>query len=64
MYVPIVLATVACYWPSLYGELAFDDRPALIDNKDIRPGTPLYRLFLHDYWGQPLNEVSVVRANE
>ncbi|RWS15420.1 transmembrane and TPR repeat-containing protein CG4050-like protein, partial [Dinothrombium tinctorium] len=55
-YILITIVTVVCYWPSLYGELVFDDKPAIIDNKDVRRSTPLYRLFLDDYWGMPMHK--------
>ncbi|CAG2104958.1 unnamed protein product [Medioppia subpectinata] len=59
---PYVLLVVVCYisyWPSIWGQLVLDDRPAIIDNKDLRPNTPLYRLFENDFWGTPLHKVSV-----
>ena len=61
-YLLITAVTILAYWPSLWAELVFDDRPALIDNKDIRPNTPIYRLFLNDYWGLPVSEVCVTHT--
>ena len=58
---PYLLVVVVCclsYWPSIWGQLVFDDRPAIIDNKDLRPNTPLYRLFQNDFWGTPIHKVS------
>ncbi|CAG2160236.1 unnamed protein product [Oppiella nova] len=55
-YVLLVMVCCICYWPSMWGQLVFDDRPAIIDNKDLRPNTPLYRLFQNDFWGTPLHK--------
>lgn len=46
------------YWPSLFGELVFDDRPAIIENQDLRPTTPWSQLWFNDYWGNALTSVS------
>lgn len=49
------------YWPSLWAEeLVFDDQPAIIHNKDIRPDTSWYKIWLNDYWGTPLKSVSTI----
>jgi hypothetical protein len=56
---PYLLLVVVCclsYWPSIWGQLVFDDRPAIVDNKDLRPNTPLYRLFQNDFWGTPIHK--------
>ena len=36
----------------------FDDRPAIIENQDVRPSTALHQLFLNDFWGRRLTDVS------
>nr|XP_006633614.2 PREDICTED: transmembrane and TPR repeat-containing protein 3 isoform X1 [Lepisosteus oculatus] len=47
---------VACYWNSLFCGFVFDDVSAILDNKDLRPTTPLQNLFLNDFWGTPMSE--------
>lgn len=47
---------VGCYWNSLFCGFVFDDVSAILDNKDLRPSTPLKNLFLNDFWGTPMSE--------
>ncbi|KAG9335877.1 hypothetical protein JZ751_003534 [Albula glossodonta] len=47
---------VGCYWNSLWCGFVFDDVSAILDNKDLRPSTPLQNLFLNDFWGTPMSE--------
>ncbi|KAM7003091.1 protein O-mannosyl-transferase TMTC3 [Tautogolabrus adspersus] len=47
---------VGCYWNSLSCGFVFDDVSAILDNKDLRPSTPLRSLFLNDFWGTPMAE--------
>ncbi|XP_017573187.1 protein O-mannosyl-transferase TMTC3 [Pygocentrus nattereri] len=47
---------VGCYWNSLLCGFVFDDVSAILDNKDLRPSTPLQNLFLNDFWGTPMSE--------
>ncbi|XP_074489782.1 protein O-mannosyl-transferase TMTC3 isoform X2 [Sebastes fasciatus] len=47
---------VGCYWNSLSCGFVFDDVSAILDNKDLRPATPLRNLFLNDFWGTPMSE--------
>lgn len=49
---------VGCYWNSLSCGFVFDDVSAILDNKDLRPSTPLRNLFLNDFWGTPMAEVN------
>uniref|UniRef100_A0A671NP82 Protein O-mannosyl-transferase TMTC3 n=1 Tax=Sinocyclocheilus anshuiensis TaxID=1608454 RepID=A0A671NP82_9TELE len=51
---------VGCYWNSLFCGFVFDDVSAILDNKDLRPTTPLKNLFLNDFWGTPMSEVTGV----
>ncbi|XP_035280751.1 protein O-mannosyl-transferase TMTC3 [Anguilla anguilla] len=53
-----LLASVVlgCYWNSLSCGFVFDDVSAILDNKDLRPSTPLRNLFLNDFWGTPMSE--------
>ena len=46
------------YWPSLNADLVFDDRPAIVDNQDLRPETPWIFLLFNDYWGTDITSVS------
>lgn len=48
---------VGCYWNTLWCGFVFDDVSAILDNKDLRPATPLRNLFLNDFWGTPMAEV-------
>ena len=43
--------SVICYWNSCDGEFLFDDSEAIVGNEDLRPETPLEKVFLHDFWG-------------
>ena len=36
-------------------QFVWDDRAAVLMNSDVRPGTPLSHLLVHDFWGQPIN---------
>ncbi|XP_075945746.1 protein O-mannosyl-transferase TMTC3 isoform X2 [Anarhichas minor] len=47
---------VGCYWNSLLCGFVFDDVSAILDNKDLRPSTPVRNLFLNDFWGTPMAE--------
>ncbi|XP_004564502.1 protein O-mannosyl-transferase TMTC3 [Maylandia zebra] len=47
---------VGCYWNSLSCGFVFDDVSAILDNKDLRPSTPIHNLFLNDFWGTPMAE--------
>uniref|UniRef100_A0AAQ5Z5J4 Protein O-mannosyl-transferase TMTC3 n=1 Tax=Amphiprion ocellaris TaxID=80972 RepID=A0AAQ5Z5J4_AMPOC len=51
---------VGCYWNSLSCGFVFDDVSAILDNKDLRPSTPVRNLFLNDFWGTPMAEVTGV----
>uniref|UniRef100_A0A3Q4B2P4 dolichyl-phosphate-mannose--protein mannosyltransferase n=1 Tax=Mola mola TaxID=94237 RepID=A0A3Q4B2P4_MOLML len=51
---------VGCYWNSLSCGFVFDDVSAILDNKDLRPSTPLHNLFLNDFWGTSMAEVTGV----
>ncbi|KAF4094271.1 hypothetical protein AMELA_G00011300 [Ameiurus melas] len=47
---------VGCYWNSWLCGFVFDDVSAILDNKDLRPSTPIQNLFLNDFWGTPMSE--------
>lgn len=44
-----------CYWNGLDGTLVHDDIFAIRGNPDLRPDTPLGRLFQDDFWGKEMN---------
>uniref|UniRef100_A0A8B9GSK2 Protein O-mannosyl-transferase TMTC3 n=1 Tax=Astyanax mexicanus TaxID=7994 RepID=A0A8B9GSK2_ASTMX len=48
---------LGCFWNSLLCGFVFDDVSAILDNKDLRPSTPIQNLFLNDFWGTPMSEV-------
>ncbi|XP_043943799.1 protein O-mannosyl-transferase TMTC3 [Protopterus annectens] len=52
----LAAVVLACYWNGLFCGFVFDDVSAILDNKDLRPTTPLKNLFLNDFWGTPMSE--------
>ncbi|MEW8548626.1 MAG: hypothetical protein AB2693_34425, partial [Candidatus Thiodiazotropha sp.] len=51
----IVLAVaVLCFCVSCDGEFVYDDKRAILKNKDLLPETPLSELFQNDFWGKKL----------
>ena len=58
LYSAILCVTVGvCYLKALDCGFAFDDSSAIIDNKDLRPRTPVMNLFWNDFWGTPMHKV-------
>lgn len=55
----IFISVFIAYNGALDAELVFDDEVAIIKNSDIRPNSSLLNLFKNDYWGTPLNSVSL-----
>lgn len=47
----IVLLALICFYPTLNGEFVFDDSEAVVNNEDVQLSTPLYQVFLNDFWG-------------
>ncbi|GBP70758.1 Transmembrane and TPR repeat-containing protein 3 [Eumeta japonica] len=43
-----------CYANSLDGDFVHDDIPAVVANKDVTGESPLYQVFLNDFWGTPM----------
>jgi len=39
------------YLNSLHGEFVLDDYLVIASNKDLLPSTPIFDIFVHDYWG-------------
>ncbi|CAL1294996.1 unnamed protein product [Larinioides sclopetarius] len=49
------MSAFLCYLNSLTCGLVFDDRPAIRENMDLRPTTPLSNLLYNDFWGTPMH---------
>ena len=47
----VFLIAVICYTTSLNGGFVFDDTEAVINNEDVKPGTPISQVFQNDFWG-------------
>ena len=45
---------LACYLNCLACDFVFDDRLAILDNRDVQHGAPLSSLWTHDFWGKSL----------
>lgn len=58
-YLLLAYLAFVAYWPSLWADLVFDDRPAIVENKDLRPDTHWSRVWFDDFWGTPLKSVSL-----
>ncbi|BFZ09149.1 hypothetical protein BsWGS_12188 [Bradybaena similaris] len=53
----ILCASVAIvYHNAVWCGFVFDDMSAIVENKDLRPNTPLTNLFLNDFWGTPMHK--------
>ena len=55
-FLAVFIASIACYWNSLNGDLVHDDRFAIKENSDVRPEAPLRQLFLNDFWGKRMSD--------
>jgi len=53
----LVLLVAVCYHNSLPCGFVFDDPFAIVNNKDLRPETPVINLFWNDFWGSPMHKV-------
>ena len=49
-------ASILCYLNCLLCGFCFDDSSAIRDNKDILPSTPIYNIFLNDFWGLSMHK--------
>ncbi|XP_015921706.1 protein O-mannosyl-transferase Tmtc3 [Parasteatoda tepidariorum] len=52
----IAISSFMCYANSLNCGLVFDDRPAIVENMDLRPKTALSNLLFNDFWGTPMHK--------
>lgn len=59
----ILVLSILSYWPSLQADFAFDDRPAVLENKDVTnedfQNISYYKqVFHHDFWGSNITDHS------
>lgn len=54
----VFVVALVVYWNALSCGFVFDDISAIKENRDLRPHTPISNLFLHDFWGTPMQKVS------
>ncbi|ROT80938.1 putative smile protein [Penaeus vannamei] len=52
----VFVVALAVYWNALSCSFVFDDISAIKENRDLRPHTPITNLFLHDFWGTPMQK--------
>ena len=50
-FVLVPFVGACCCLNTLYGSIVWDDRAAVMMNKDVRAEAPLADLFVHDFWG-------------
>ena len=55
----VFTVSILCFCVSYDGDFVYDDKRAILKNKDLLPDTPLSELFQNDFWGKKLtNETS------
>ncbi|XP_034041862.1 protein O-mannosyl-transferase TMTC4 [Thalassophryne amazonica] len=54
----VALVALLCFLNSYDGEFVFDDSEAIVNNKDLRPATPLNNIWRNDFWGSNLSSNS------
>ncbi|XP_072300969.1 protein O-mannosyl-transferase TMTC4 isoform X2 [Eucyclogobius newberryi] len=52
------VVALLCFINSYDGEFVFDDSEAIVNNKDLRPTTPVSNLWRNDFWGSNLSSNS------
>uniref|UniRef100_A0A8C4SMD5 dolichyl-phosphate-mannose--protein mannosyltransferase n=1 Tax=Erpetoichthys calabaricus TaxID=27687 RepID=A0A8C4SMD5_ERPCA len=52
------LAAFFCFANSFDGDFVFDDSEAIVNNKDLKPETPLGNIWENDFWGSNLSSNS------
>uniref|UniRef100_A0A183T8W6 dolichyl-phosphate-mannose--protein mannosyltransferase n=1 Tax=Schistocephalus solidus TaxID=70667 RepID=A0A183T8W6_SCHSO len=57
-YLFLVLLSSLIYLNALFCEFVFDDSSAIVDNRDLRPKTPVDELFKNDFWGTRMDKES------
>ncbi|KAL6101187.1 tmtc4 [Pungitius sinensis] len=56
--VTVALVALLCFINSYDGEFVFDDSEAIVNNKDLKPETPLNNIWSNDFWGTNLSSNS------
>uniref|UniRef100_A0A8C9X556 dolichyl-phosphate-mannose--protein mannosyltransferase n=1 Tax=Sander lucioperca TaxID=283035 RepID=A0A8C9X556_SANLU len=56
--VTVALVALLCFINSYDGEFVFDDSEAIVNNKDLKPTTPLNNIWNNDFWGSNLSSNS------
>uniref|UniRef100_A0A667ZVZ8 dolichyl-phosphate-mannose--protein mannosyltransferase n=1 Tax=Myripristis murdjan TaxID=586833 RepID=A0A667ZVZ8_9TELE len=56
--ITVALVALLCFINSYDGEFVFDDSEAIVNNKDLKPATPLGNLWSNDFWGSNLSSNS------
>ncbi|XP_056895943.1 protein O-mannosyl-transferase TMTC4 isoform X4 [Takifugu flavidus] len=56
--VTVALVALLCFINSYDGEFVFDDSEAIVNNKDLKPSTPLNNIWSNDFWGSNLSSNS------
>uniref|UniRef100_A0A8C6SMQ6 dolichyl-phosphate-mannose--protein mannosyltransferase n=1 Tax=Neogobius melanostomus TaxID=47308 RepID=A0A8C6SMQ6_9GOBI len=56
--VTVIVVALLCFINSYNGDFVFDDSEAIVNNKDLRPTTPLGNLWRNDFWGSNLSSNS------
>uniref|UniRef100_A0A3Q2EJY5 dolichyl-phosphate-mannose--protein mannosyltransferase n=1 Tax=Cyprinodon variegatus TaxID=28743 RepID=A0A3Q2EJY5_CYPVA len=56
--VTVAVVALLCFINSYDGEFVFDDSEAIINNKDLKPATPLSNIWRNDFWGTNLSSNS------
>ncbi|KAJ1625734.1 hypothetical protein T492DRAFT_879643 [Pavlovales sp. CCMP2436] len=54
----VALLGLVAYLNALRTGFVFDDNLAILENKDAMSSNALLPIFVHDFWGRPLNTVS------
>eukprot|EP00057_Strongylocentrotus_purpuratus_P018096 XP_011672570.1 PREDICTED: transmembrane and TPR repeat-containing protein 3 isoform X1 [Strongylocentrotus purpuratus] len=52
----LLALVLACYSNALSCGFVFDDRSAIVENKDLRPDSSTFDLFSNDFWGMPMHK--------
>uniref|UniRef100_M4AG21 dolichyl-phosphate-mannose--protein mannosyltransferase n=1 Tax=Xiphophorus maculatus TaxID=8083 RepID=M4AG21_XIPMA len=56
--VAVAVVALLCFINSYDGEFVFDDSEAIVNNKDLKPTTPLSNIWRNDFWGSNLSSNS------
>ncbi|KAM9850674.1 protein O-mannosyl-transferase TMTC4 [Aulostomus maculatus] len=56
--ITVALVALLCFINSYDGDFVFDDSEAIVNNKDLKPSTPLNNIWNNDFWGSNLSSNS------